>query len=188
MSKENETNPLLELSKSLASAVEKVSPAVVAVNARPRVATSGIVWRDGIAVSTNHTVQHDEEISLTFADGKNIPAKLVGRDRSTDLAVLRFERDQSVPATAITTAEVNELKVGQLTPAVGRVHPERGVAASLGIISVWGDKWRTWRGGEMSRLIRSDASIFIGFSGGALIDAAGRVIGINTTGLARGAG
>jgi len=58
----------------------------------------------------------------------------------------------------------------------------------LGIVSVLGDKWRTWHGGEIGRLIRPDVSIFIGFSGGALIDAEGRVIGINTTGLARGAG
>jgi S1-C subfamily serine protease len=62
------------------------------------------------------------------------------------------------------------------------------VTASFGIISALGDKWRTWRGGEIDRLIRPDVSIFIGFSGGALIDVEGRVIGINTTGLARGAG
>ncbi|MGB7925176.1 MAG: S1C family serine protease, partial [Pyrinomonadaceae bacterium] len=80
------------------------------------------------------------------------------------------------------------LKVGNLVLAVGRAHAERGVTASFGIVGVAGDRWRTWRGGEIDRLIRPDVSVFIGFSGGALVDVEGQMIGINTTGLARGAG
>jgi S1-C subfamily serine protease len=188
MAKENEKNPLLALSKSLAAAVEKVSAAVVAIDARPRVPTSGIVWRDDVIVSTSHTIRRDEEITVGFADGRRLPAKLVGRDPSTDLAVLRVETDQSLGIEPITTTELDDLKIGNLALAVGRVHFERGVTAGLGIISVLGDKWRTWRGGAIDHLIRPDISIFIGFSGGALIDVQGRIIGINTTGLARGAG
>jgi S1-C subfamily serine protease len=77
--------------------------------------------------------------------------------------------------------------VGHLVLAAGRAHPARGVTASLGILSVVGGEWRTWRGGEIDRLIRPDVSVFIGFSGGALLDTEGRIIGLNTTGLARGA-
>jgi S1-C subfamily serine protease len=188
MAKENETNPLLALSKSLAAAVEKVSAAVVAIDARPRVPTSGIVWRDGVIVSTSHTIRRDEEIVLGFADGRRLPGKLVGRDPSTDLAVLRVETDQPLGIEPIANTDDNELQIGNLALAVGRVHFERGVTAGLGIISVLGDKWRTWRGGAIDHLIRTDISIFIGFSGGALIDVQGRIIGINTTGIARGAG
>lgn len=188
MTEANAHDSLLAFSQSLAKAVERVSKAVVAIDARPRVATSGIVWRDGVIVSTNHTVQRDEEITIQLADGRRLPANLVGRDPSTDLAVLRVEADQALGIDPVTTTAHNELEVGNLTLAVGRIHWERGVTASFGIVSALGDKWRTWRGGEIDRLIRPDVSIFIGFSGGALIDVEGRVIGINTTGLARGAG
>jgi len=178
-------NSLLTFFQSLAKAVERVSPAVVAIDARPRVATSGIVWRDGVIVSTNHTVRRNEEITVSTGDGRVLPASLVGRDASTDLAVLRVE-DHALDIDPLATTE--ELLVGNLTLAVGRIHRERGVTASFGIVKALGDKWRTWRGGEIDRLIQPDVSIFIGFSGGALIDVEGRVIGINTTGLARGAG
>jgi len=180
-------NSLLTFSKSLAKAVARVSPGVVAIDARRRVATSGIVWKDGVIVSTNHTVRRNEEITVSLGDGRRLPASLVGRDASTDLAVLRVE-DQALGIDPAATTGHEELAVGHLTFAVGRIHRERGVTASFGIISALGDKWRTWRGGEIDRLIQPDVSIFIGFSGGALIDVEGRVIGINTTGLARGAG
>ena len=181
-------NSLLAFSQSLAKAVERVSPAVVAIDARPRVATSGIVWRDGVIVSTNHTVRRNEEITVSLGDGRRLPASLVGRDASTDIAVVRIETDEALGIDPVVTTSHDELSVGNLTLAVGRIHRERGVTASFGIVSALGDKWRTWRGGEIDRLIQPDVSIFIGFSGGALIDVEGRVIGVNTTGLARGAG
>src|SRR6266436_5886275 len=186
MTEANTPDSLLAFSQGLAKAVERVSKAVVAVDARPRVATSGIVWRDGVIVSTNHTVQRGEEITIQLADGRRLSANLVGRDPSTDLAVLRVEAEQALGIDPVTTTAHNELEVGNLTLAVGRIH--HGVTASFGIVSALGDKWRTWRGGEIDRLIRPDVPIFIGFSGGALIDVEGGVIGINTTGLARSAG
>jgi S1-C subfamily serine protease len=181
-------NPLVALSRSFTEAVERVSPRIVAVDARPRVRTSGVVWRPGVVVSTNHTVRRDEEITVTFDDGNEMKATLAGRDAGSDLAVLRVEGEEAGGADASTPfAEASALKVGNLVLAVGRAYPEQGVSASLGVISVASDKWRTWRGGEIDRLIRPDVSIFIGFSGGALLDAAGRIVGINTTGLTRGA-
>src|SRR4029450_11196139 len=96
MTEANAPDSLLALSQSLANAVERVSKAVVAVDARPRVATSGIVWRDSVVVSTNHTVQRDEEITIQLGDGRCLPANLVGRDPSTDLAFLRVEADQTL--------------------------------------------------------------------------------------------
>src|SRR5438034_3136762 len=188
MTEANAHNSLSAFSQSLAKAVGRVSPAIVAIEARPRVATSGVVWRDGVIVSTNHTVQRDEEITVQLEDGRRLTANLVGRDPSTDLAVLRVGAEQALGIDPVTTTAHNKLEVGNLTLAVGRIYQERGVTASFGIVSALGDKWRTWRGGEIDRLIRPDVSIFIGFSGCALIDVEGRVIGINTTGLASGAG
>lgn len=180
---------LVSLSRQMAEAVKSAGSAVVAVDARPRVRTSGLIWRPGVVVSTNHTIRRDEEITVTLDDGRQAQATLAGRDAGTDLAVLRLDGDETGGAsTPAQFADASVLAVGHLTLAVGRAHPEQGVCASAGIISVLGDKWRTWRGGEIERLIRPDVSVFIGFSGGALVDTEGRVIGINTTGLARGAG
>ncbi len=180
---------LSALSQRMVDAVEQVSPAIVALDARPRVHTSGVIWREGVVVSTNHTIRRDEEITVTSHDGREMPATLAGRDAGTDLAVLRVDGDDAGATNApAQLANAPALKVGNLVLAVGRAHPERGVSASFGIVSVMGEGWRTWRGGEIDRLIRPDVSVFIGFSGGALVDVEGRIVGINTTGLARGAG
>jgi len=180
-------NPLVTLSRQIAQAVERVSPSIVAVDARPRVRTSGVIWRPDVVVSTNHTIRRNEEITVALHDGQQIKATVAGRDTGTDLAVLRIEKNEG----AITTAELADastLKVGNLVLAAGRTDPEHGVTAGLGIVAFVRDKWRTWRGGEIDRLIRTDISIFIGYSGGALLNTEGQVLGINTTGLARGAG
>lgn len=189
MDKSDANSSLNALSQQLAAAVETAGPAIVSVDARPRVGTSGVVWREGVVVSTNHTVRRDEDITVTSHDGREFPATLAGRDPATDLAVLRFESEEAA-ATGVVyeTGGVAALKVGHLALAAGRAHPSRGITASFGILSVVGGEWRTWRGGVIDRLIRPDVSIFIGFSGGALLDTEGRIIGINTTGLARGVG
>jgi S1-C subfamily serine protease len=184
-------NPLAALSAQIATAVERAGPAIVSVDARPRVRTSGVIWRPGVVVSTNHTIRRDEDITVTLQDGREVPATLAGRDSGTDLAVLRIEEGGDASGAANSPekfADAAALKVGHLVLALGRAQPSLGVNASLGIVAVAGDKWRTWRGGEIDRLIRPDVSIYIGFSGGALVDTEGRVLGVNTTGLARGGG
>lgn len=177
------------LSEQLADAVERGGRAVVSVDARPRVHTSGVNWREGVVVSTNHTVRRDEDITIRLHDGREVPATLAGRDPGTDLAVLRFEGGEEAGGGAVyETGDVAALRAGQLVLAAGRAHPSQGVTASFGILSAIGGEWRTWRGGEMGRLLRPDVSVFVGFSGGALLDTEGRIIGVNTTGLTRGAG
>lgn len=189
MAEQGVSNSIDELSRQFAAAVERVSPAVVAVDARPRVRTSGVIWRAGVVVSTSHTVRRDEEIAVTLHDGRELKATLAGRDPGTDLAVLRYGAGESPDESGVAErADAASLKVGHLVLAVGRAHPARGVSAGLGIVGAAAGGWRTWRGGEIDRLIRPDVSVFVGFSGGALINTEGRVIGINTTGLARGAG
>src|SRR5438067_13912457 len=83
-------NPLLELSNELARAAETGGQAVVAVHARPHVPSSGILWRAGVIVTTDHTLRRDEDLTVTLPDGRNLPATLAGRDAGTDLAVLRL--------------------------------------------------------------------------------------------------
>ena len=178
---------LLDLSHNLADAAQQASAAVVAVNARPRVATSGVHWRPGVIVSTDHTVKRDEEITVLLADGRTVAATLAGRDAGTDLAVLRVEGDAGAEPTAAKIGDASQLKIGNMVLAVGRTD-ERGASASFGVISVVGGAWRTWRGGQIDQLLRLDLAIYLGFSGGALVDTQGHILGINTSGLARGAG
>ena len=167
---------LLSLSNDLAAAVERAAPAVVAVHAR-RLPSTGIHWRPGIVVTAEHTVRTAEDITVTMADGRSLPAVLAGRDPGTDLAVLRVADAGSAVATL---GDDTALKVGHMVLALGY-----GPRASWGVISALGPRWRSWRGGDIDRLVRLDLVLYPGFSGGPLVDAAGRVVGLNTSGLAR---
>ena len=173
---------LLEsLSNELASAVEAGGRAVVAIHARRRIPASGVHWRQGVIVATNHTIQRDDNITVTLPDGTTAAVTLAGRDPSTDLAVLRLA-GQSL-ATAQLRRDPSP-SVGEFVIALGRPGPR--LTASWGVVSSVAGPWRTWHGAEIDSLLRLDVSIYDGFSGGPLIDAAGRVLGINTSGLARG--
>jgi S1-C subfamily serine protease len=175
---------LVALSNELADAVELVGRSTVAIHARRRIPSSGIVWRPGVVVAASHTIRRDEDISLTLPDGRTVAASLAGRDPGTDIAVLRLP--ESAVSTAVATlAPDDALRVGALVVAVGR--PGDSVTASLGAISAIGDEWRTWQGGRVDRFVRLDLAIYDGFSGGPLADAAGRVLGVNTSGLTRSA-
>jgi S1-C subfamily serine protease len=179
------SNALTDLSRELSHAVEIGEQAVVAVHGRPHIPSSGILWDAGVVVTSDHTLKRDEEITVTLPDGRGLPATLAGRDGGTDLAVLRIETRSDT--SAAKTADEASLKAGNLVLALGR-RGENGVSASLGVISAIGGAWRTWRGGQIERFIRPDLNIYPGFSGGALVDVEGRVIGLNTSGLTRGAG
>ena len=170
---------LAGLSNDLAEAVARVSRSVVAIHARRRIPSSGIVWRSGVVVAANHTISRDENISVTLPDGSTAEATLAGRDPATDVAVLRME---SATPPAERAADAN-LQVGRMVLAVGRPGPE--VTASLGIVSAVGGEWRTWQGGRIDRFVRLDLSVYDGFSGSPLVEADGKVLGMNTSGLTR---
>jgi S1-C subfamily serine protease len=171
---------LASLSNDLAGAVEQAARAVVAVHARRRIPSSGVVWRPGVIVAASHTLARDEDITVTLPDGRTASAALAGRDDTTDLAVLRVDAPSLTPAER---ADPAALRVGHLVLAVGRPGPS--VTASMGVVSAVGGEWRTWQGGRIDRFVRLDLNINDGFSGGALVEAGGRVLGINTSGLAR---
>jgi S1-C subfamily serine protease len=166
---------LLSLSNDLAAAVERAAPAVVTVHARRRLPSTGIHWRPGIVVTADHTVRTGENITITAPDGRAMAAALSGRDPGTDLAVLRVEGLTSPTAAPGDDAA---LRMGHLVLALGY-----GPRASWGVVSAVGPRWRTGRGGEIDRLVRLDLVLYPGFSGGPLVDATGRVMGVNTSGL-----
>lgn len=173
---------LIDLSAALAATVEQAGSGVVRVEARRRLPASGIVWSgDGLIVTAQHIVQRDENIQVGLADGRSVPAQLVGRDPTTDLAVLRAAASDLAP---LPHAGADQLAVGRLALALGR--PGQSVQATLGIISALGDGWRTRMGGAIDRYLQTDVVMYPGFSGGALVGADGRLLGLNTSGLAQG--
>lgn len=178
---------LSDFSAQITAAVEAVAPSVAAIDARPRVATSGVVWREGVIVSTNHTVRRDEGVAVALEGGRTASATIVGRDEGTDLAVLKI--DDAEIAKTFKPAEIGssaEIKVGNLVLAVGRTSADGGVTASFGMVNAVSGAWRTWRGAEIERFVSLDLAIRLGFSGGALINPSGQVLGINTSAFGRG--
>jgi S1-C subfamily serine protease len=178
----SETNTTLQsLSRDLASVVEQASAAVVAVNARPHLSSSGVYWRDGVIVTAAHTLRRTEDISVVLSSGETVAATLAGTDPSTDLAVLKIN---NAKLSAPPFGDTSQLKVGHVVLAVGR-GAQRGLNATLGIVGVLSGAWRTWRGGLIDQLIGLDLTLHPGAAGGPLVDAHGRVLGINTSGLSR---
>jgi S1-C subfamily serine protease len=177
-------NELAALSNELAGAVEQAGRAVVAVNARSRFASSGVLWRPGVIVTAEHTIRRREEIGITLPDGRATSATLAGRDAGTDLAVLKLA-ENGVPTAAFGSTET--LKPGQVVLAIGR-SPDSGVNATMGIMSAVSGPWRSWRGGQIDQYLRLDLTLYPGSSGGAIVDTAGRVLGIATSALSRIAG
>ena len=171
---------LAGLSQDLAATVELVGRSVVAIHARRRIPSSGIVWRPGVVAAAAHTVTREEDITVTLASGRTASASLAGRDPATDIAILRLE-DAAVPPAEC--GAVADLQVGRLVLALGRPGPH--LTASMGIISAVGGEWRTWQGGRIEHFLRLDLAIYDGFSGGPLVEAGGRVLGLNTSGLSR---
>src|SRR5947207_203607 len=181
MSPTKTKSALAELSSQLSAAVENAAQFIVAIHARRRIPSSGVVWRDGVIVSASHTVRRDGEVSVTLPNGESAKATVVGRDATSDLVALRL-KDATSPAASMADADAT--KVGSLVLAVGR--PGRSVSASFGIVSAIGEGWRTAQGTRIDRVLRLDLAVYDGFSGGPLVDATGAIIGINNSALARG--
>src|SRR5438270_9719780 len=177
----SETNLLKTLSNQMADAVERVEPALVLVNGRPRQAASGIVYAENLVLTADHVLEREEDLTILTHDKRTLAAQFVGRDLATDLAVLRVADLGLESAKAAS----EPARVGQLVLAVGRSSSE-GPMASIGIVSAIGGPLRSGRGVTLERYIRTDATPYPGFSGGPLIDTQGAVLGITTTGLVNG--
>jgi len=181
MAPSNSSNILAELSSRLSAAVEQTAKHVVAIHARRRIPSSGVIWRDGIIVSASHTVRRDGEVRVRLPSGDDIVANVAGRDATTDLVVLRASDAKLTPAPR---ADMSASAVGSIVLAIGR--PGRNATASFGIVSAELEGWRTGSGSRIERLLRLDLAVYDGFSGGPLVAASGGVIGINNSAFARG--
>jgi len=175
------SSALLALSNNLADVVEQAGRSVVIVNGRSRMSSSGVHWRQGIIVTADETIKRSEDITITLPDGRTLPATLVGRDPSTDIAILKLQ-DIELPVAEI--GEASLLKVGHMVLAVGR-SSESGLSASMGVVSALGGSWRSSYGGLIDQFVRLDLNLYPSIEGGPLIEATGRVVGITVSGPRR---
>jgi S1-C subfamily serine protease len=172
---------LIELSNALAQATERAASNIVAVHAEARGSASGVIWRTGIVVTAEHTLRRDEEIHVTLPDGRVVPATLAGRDPSSDLAVLKCAE---ASAAVSVFGDVTALKPGSLVLVVGRTRAS-GPVAALGAVSLVVPERRTWTGAALAPYIRLDVGLQPTATGGAVVDAQGRIVGIATPRFAR---
>lgn len=175
-------NILVELSDALSTAAERGGESTVLVNARRRMPASGIAYAKDLVLTANHVVERDEDILVALSDGTEFAATVLGRDPGSDLTLLKLERAEAVPAEPTKTPA----RVGQIALALGRPS-NNGIEASLGTVSAIDGPFRTHRGGMLERYLRTDTIPYPGFSGGPLVAADGSVLGLNTSGLTRGA-
>ena len=176
---------VVQLSSGLQDAVARAGQFTVLVSARRRQPASGIVWSsDGLILVAAHTIERDEGIEIGLPDDARVDATLVGRDPGSDLALLRAT---GVELAAAPRADVSAVGVGALVLSVARPGP-RGPVAALGIVSDVGGTWRAGRGNAIEGFLRTDSTMYPGFSGGPLVDIAGEALALNTSRYARGGG
>ena len=164
-----------ELTESLAETIETVKRSLVIVHNGREGAGAGVVWRQGGYIVTNFHVVARGKKGVTLMNGEECTAEIIAQAPEIDLALLRVNRPD-LPAAEI--ADSRALRVGQIALAIG--HPWRqpavvtgGVISSLGNVAVKGRR-------QAVPVIRTDAGLAPGNSGGPLLDAGGGIIGINT--------
>ena len=191
------------ISNEFASVVEKASSPVVAVHGRRRIPSSGVHWKPGIIVAAEHSLERDEEVTITLAGGTSIAAEVAGRDPSTDVAILKVGTHPATndPGNAKSGAQAegkaevgklslpefadpSRLKVGHWVLAAARTS-EGSPRASFALLGVVGPAWRSWRGGVLDLTLRLDRRLHPNFSGAPVVTSDGGVLGIATSGLSR---
>jgi S1-C subfamily serine protease len=166
---------------AIADLVDKTSPSLVRVDAGHRFGGTGTVWGPDLVVTASHVVERDDDIELGLDGDRTVKASLVGRDETTNLAVLRVQGGEKL--TPATFRPLDGLRVGHFVVAVAR--PGKTVRASFGIVSTFGAEFQTRPGARIERWLETDADIAAGWSGGVLVDLEGRALGINNRGLVR---
>jgi serine protease DegQ len=173
--------------QTLAPVLKKITPAIISIAIKGQIADgakkrdiratgSGVVFdaSQGLIITNNHVIDHADEITVTLADGRNLPAKRVGGDADTDIAVIKIESDN---LTSILMGDSDQLEVGDFVLAIG--NPLMlGQTVTSGIVS---GLHRNNVGIEQYEdFVQTDAAIYPGNSGGALVNLRGELVGINT--------
>ncbi|HLG81364.1 MAG TPA: S1C family serine protease [Bradyrhizobium sp.] len=176
------TSPLAAVSSSLADVVARVSPAIVSVHSH-RSRASGFIWKSGLVVTADEALAEEGEVTIRLADGSEHAASIAGRDHTTDIALLRFGAGTQAKTVAPVALSPGVPTLGSLAVVVAA---EGGVpTASLGMVSLVGERWRSLRGGDIDARIELDVRLRRSHEGGLALDASGRAFGMAVLGPRR---
>jgi S1-C subfamily serine protease len=170
--------PLASLSASLADLVARAAPALVSIHSH-RSRASGFVWKSGLIVTADEALADEGDVSIRLGDGTEHKATHAGRDHTTDIALLRVDAKGIAPIKLVSAVP----PLGSLAAVVAA---ERGApTASLALVSLVGERWRSLRGGEIDARIELDVRLRHSHQGGLALDASGQAIGMAVLGPRR---
>ena len=179
MSLPSEDDALDAYSQTVIGVAERLSPSVANVRLRRGGGSGVVITPDGFMLTSAHVVARTRGGRVSFVDGRELAFEVVGTDPLSDLAVLRADGGELVPAVL---GDAEHLRVGQLVVAIGNPHGFTG-SVTAGVVSALGRSLPTRSGANVrvvDNVIQTDAALNPGNSGGALADGRGRVVGINT--------
>jgi S1-C subfamily serine protease len=178
MTQSAQFSQLQDLSVAFVSLVGSAAPSIVAIkSAHSR--SSGFFWRPGLIVTAEEALPEEGDFTVTVPSGESLAARLVGRDHTTDIALLRVGRSDLTPIPF----ETKPVPVGALALAVGA--EDGAPTAAMGVVSRSIGPWWSLRGGEINARIELDLRMRQSAEGGLAIDATGRAIGMTVFGPRR---
>jgi S1-C subfamily serine protease len=181
---EDATELLDAYSRAVMTVVERVAPSVVQVMDGRGGGSGVVIAPDGYVLTNSHVVERSDAARVGLRGGRVVEGRVVGRDPSTDLALLRLAGDGLVAAEL---GDSDALRVGQLVIAIGNPLGFQSTVTT-GVVSALGRSLQGRDGRPIENVIQTDAALNPGNSGGPLVDTRGRVIGINTAVIAAAQG